>query len=91
MTRYDWVKNALDRYKQYMEKHGKEGIPGLPTGHSMLDSLTGGWRDDDLILLSGRTNEKSLVGLILLFKYGSMYSKQSKCTNNLYNNRNATA
>lgn len=78
MTRYDWVKNALDRYKQYMEKHGKEGIPGLPTGHSMLDSLTGGWRDDDLILLSGRTNEgKSLVGAYFAFQAWK-YVQQAK-------------
>lgn len=63
MNQYDWVKHALERYEQYMLKHGKEGIMGIPTGINALDDLTGGWRDDDLILVSGRTNEgKSLVG-----------------------------
>lgn len=63
MTRYDWVKNAIERYEKYMEKHGMEGLQGLPSGIPALDALTGGWKDDDLILLSGRTNEgKSLVG-----------------------------
>lgn len=62
MTRYDWVKNALERYEKYMEKHGKEGIAGINTGINKLDELTGGWLDDDLILLFGRTgNGKSLV------------------------------
>lgn len=61
MTRYDWVKNAQERYKKYMEKHGQTGIAGIPTGHSELDTLTGGWLDDDLILLSARLGEgKSL-------------------------------
>ena len=63
MERYDWVKNALERYDLYMEKHGQTGLAGIPTGHSELDKLTGGWRDDDLILVSGRLSEgKSLVG-----------------------------
>jgi replicative DNA helicase len=63
MTRYDWVKNALDRYQKYMEKHGTEGLVGLTTGIKGLDKVTGGWKRDDLILLAGRTNEgKSFVG-----------------------------
>ncbi|MEC0276782.1 DnaB-like helicase C-terminal domain-containing protein, partial [Peribacillus frigoritolerans] len=63
MTRYDWVQNALERFKAYMEKHGIEGLHGLTTGLNALDEATGGWKDDDLILVAGRTNEgKSLVG-----------------------------
>lgn len=63
MSRYDWIKNAMDRYKKYMEKHGKEGLAGITTGLKELDKLTGGWKEDDLILLAGRTNEgKSFVG-----------------------------
>ena len=63
MSRYDWVKNAEDRYQEYMKRHGHTGLWGLPTGIKTLDDLTGGWRNDDLILLAGRTNEgKSMVG-----------------------------
>lgn len=62
-TRYDWVKDAQSRYEKYMEKHGQEGLVGLTTGIAELDRLTGGWKEDDLILLAGRTNEgKSFVG-----------------------------
>lgn len=57
MTQYDWVKNAIDRYEKYMEKHGVEGLVGLTTGLKALDDTTGGWKQDDLILLAGRTNE----------------------------------
>ncbi|GEA16782.1 hypothetical protein E308F_30280 [Moorella sp. E308F] len=63
ITRYDWVRDALERYDKYMEKHGQQGLNGLTTGIKQLDEYTGGWRSDDLILLVGRTNEgKSFVG-----------------------------
>ncbi len=66
---YDWVKNAIDRYNEYMLKHGKIGLAGLPTGISKLDEITGGWLDDDLILLASRLNEgKSLLGAFFAFK-----------------------
>ncbi|WP_145052459.1 DnaB-like helicase C-terminal domain-containing protein [Paenibacillus xylanexedens] len=66
---YDWVRNAVSRYEQYMEKHGQEGLAGLPTGIKSLDELTGGWLNDDLILLAGRLNEgKSLLGGFFAFK-----------------------
>jgi replicative DNA helicase len=46
-----------------MKRHGHTGLWGLPTGIKTLDELTGGWRNDDLVLLAGRTNEgKSMVG-----------------------------
>lgn len=68
ISRYDWVKNALERYEKYMEKHGREGLAGLTTGIRKLDELTGGWRSDDLILLAGRTNEgKSFVGIYFAY------------------------
>ena len=68
-TRYDWVKNAEERYLKYMEKHGIEGMIGLSTGIDKLDELTGGWKEDDLILLVGRTNEgKSQVGTYFAYK-----------------------
>ena len=67
-TKYDWVKNALDRYDRYMEQHGKTGLAGLTTGIKGLDAITGGWRADDLILVTGRTNEgKSLIGGFFAF------------------------
>lgn len=63
MSRYDWVTNAKERYDLYMQKHGIEGLTGLTTGLKLLDEATGGWKDDDLILVAGRTNEgKSFVG-----------------------------
>lgn len=68
ITRYDWVKNALDRYEKYMEKHSEEGLSGLTTGIRKLDELTGGWKSDDLILLAGRTNEgKSFIGVYFAY------------------------
>lgn len=61
MTRYDWVKNALERYEKYMHTHGGAEI-GITSGLKGLDELTGGWKEDDLILVSGRLGEgKSLV------------------------------
>jgi replicative DNA helicase len=69
VEQYDWVKNAVERYNEYMKNHGKEGLAGLPTGISKLDELTGGWMEDDLILLAGRLNEgKSLLGTFFAFK-----------------------
>lgn len=69
MTRYDWVLHAAERYEKYMEKHGQEGLLGLTTGLDKLDELTGGWKEDDLILLAGRTNEgKSQVGAFFAYK-----------------------
>lgn len=63
MTRYDWVKDAQSRFDLYMQKHNKEGLSGITTGISTLDRLTGGWKNDDLILVAGRLNEgKSLLG-----------------------------
>lgn len=68
ITRYDWVQNSMDRYEKYMETHGKEGLSGLTTGLKSLDLLTGGWKEDDLILVAGRTNEgKSLIGLFFTY------------------------
>lgn len=66
---YDWVKDAIERYQEYMKKHGKSELAGLPTGIPELDELTGGWLEDDLILLTGRLNEgKSLLGTFFSFK-----------------------
>lgn len=68
ITEYDWIKNAKDRYNKYLEKHGKTGLAGLTTGIKKLDELTGGWKEDDLILLAGRTNEgKSWIALYFAF------------------------
>ncbi|SNS21328.1 Replicative DNA helicase [Anaerovirgula multivorans] len=67
-TRYDWVKDARSRFDAYMEKHGKEGLTGLTTGIPGLDEATGGWQNDDLVLISGRLgNGKSLIGCYFLY------------------------
>ena len=63
INRYDWVKDSEDRYLKYLETHGKEGLSGITTGLRGLDELTGGWKSDDLILLTARLNQgKSLLG-----------------------------
>lgn len=63
LTKHDWVKDAEKRYELYMEKHGKDGLGGIPTGIRELDEITGGWKPDDFILVSARLNQgKSLVG-----------------------------
>lgn len=65
---YDWIKDAVSRYDEYMKKHGSTGLAGLTTGIPKLDDLTGGWVEDDLILLAGRLNEgKSLLGSFFAF------------------------
>lgn len=63
VEQYEWTKHAEDRYKKYIDKHNQQGLSGITTGIKQLDQLTGGWKDDDLVLLAGRTNEgKSWVG-----------------------------
>lgn len=65
---YDWIRDAVSRYDEYMKKHGGTGISGLTTGIPKLDDLTGGWLEDDLVLLAGRLNEgKSLLGTFFAF------------------------
>ena len=65
---YDWVKDAKKRFEEYMKKHGHEGLSGISTGIDSLDKYTGGWKEDDLILVSGRTNEgKSYLGLYFAY------------------------
>jgi replicative DNA helicase len=67
-SKYDWVKDAEKRFSEYMKRHNQEGLSGLTTGIDTLDKLTGGWCEDDLILLSGRTNEgKSFLGLYFIY------------------------
>lgn len=67
-VRYDWVKDAPSRFERYLENHGKEGLKGLTTGIPGLDEATGGWREDDLILLSARTGEgKSFWGVFFAY------------------------
>ena len=76
LSEYSWIKEAQARYEKYMEKHGKDGLPGITTGLPGLDELTGGWKDDDMILISGRLNEgKSLVGLFFCFKAWMAFNK----------------
>lgn len=60
---YSWVKCAIDRFNEYMKRHGRTELPGFPTGISKLDELTGGIMEDDFILVTARTgNGKSLLG-----------------------------
>jgi len=69
VERYDWVKDASLRYNEYLKMHNKEGLSGISTGINKLDDLTGGWREDDLILIAGRTNEgKSLVSAYFAYQ-----------------------
>lgn len=68
LTQYSWVKDVKIRLEKYLESHSNPGLAGIPTGVETLDELTGGWRDDDFILISGRTGEgKSLLALFFAF------------------------
>lgn len=68
-SKYDWVKDAELRFEEYMKRHTKGEIKGLPIGHSKFDEITGGIMEDDLILLVGRTNEgKSLMATYFAYK-----------------------
>lgn len=66
---YDWVKDAKLRYEHYLKTHNSgDELAGISTGIATLDELTGGWREDDLVLIAGRTNEgKSLISLYFLY------------------------
>lgn len=60
---YSWVKSSLDRYDQYMQTHGNDGVRGYPTGLGTIDEIIGGITGDDLLLVTARMGEgKSLVG-----------------------------
>lgn len=62
VTRYDWVKDAPKRFEEYMLLHEQEGLQGITSGIKSLDELTGGWVEDDLVLIAGRLGEgKSLL------------------------------
>jgi len=76
ITKYDWIKNSAERYLKYLEKHGKEGLSGITTGIPELDDITGGWKEDDLVLLAGRTNEgKTFIGLYVAYKAWLSFKK----------------
>jgi len=69
IERYDWVKDAKARYEEYLKTHNNEGLSGISTGISTLDELTGGWKEDDLILIAGRSGEgKSLMGMYFAYQ-----------------------
>lgn len=69
IERYDWVKDARSRYEEYLKIHNKEGLNGISTGINKLDDLTGGWKEDDLILIAGRLGEgKSLVSMFFAYQ-----------------------
>lgn len=61
---YDWARDAMKRYEEYVLRHGQEGLLGLATGIPKLDELTAGWRKKDYILITARLgNGKSWWGL----------------------------
>ena len=69
IERYDWVKDANLRYEEYLKVHNNEGLSGISTGINKLDDLTGGWKEDDLILIAGRLGEgKSLVSMFFAYQ-----------------------
>jgi replicative DNA helicase len=69
IERYNWVKDAKARYEEYLKTHNNEGLSGISTGISTLDELTGGWKEDDLILIAGRSGEgKSLMSMYFAYQ-----------------------
>lgn len=69
IERYDWVKDAKARYKEYLKTHSQEELNGISTGINKLDDLTGGWKEDDLALIVGRLGEgKSLVSAFFAYQ-----------------------
>src|SRR5690606_22207722 len=69
IERYDWVKDAKARYKEYLKIHNQEGLSGISTGINKLDDLTGGWQEDDLTLIVGRSGEgKSLISAFFAYQ-----------------------
>lgn len=51
----DWSKSIEDTLTQIrLAMEDPENISGIPTGHIILDALTGGWQNTDFIVLAGR-------------------------------------
>lgn len=52
-----------DQVEQAAERR-VEGLSGIPSGIRLLDKLTGGWQDENLIIVGGRPGDgKSALGL----------------------------
>ncbi|QRQ99768.1 replicative DNA helicase [Dyadobacter sandarakinus] len=45
---------AVDGMLELMNREKTEGISGITTGVSILDSITGGWEFDDKVIIAGR-------------------------------------
>lgn len=53
-TAMEAVKESLEGINEAMAQHKAGGIIGVTTGSRKLDEYTGGWMDDQLIILAGR-------------------------------------
>ncbi|MDQ6477823.1 DnaB-like helicase C-terminal domain-containing protein [Dyadobacter sp. LHD-138] len=63
-TAKDSGKNALARIDQNMKLQQTGKISGVTTGSKKLDSILGGWQDDQMIIIAGRpAMGKTAVGI----------------------------
>ena len=53
-TSKEAVLESLESINEAMRRHQQGGIIGVTTGSAKLDEYTGGWMDDQLIILAGR-------------------------------------
>lgn len=54
-TPFQEIKNVLIKALEQIEHyHYKSGATGVPSGYRMLDNLTGGFQNSDLIIVAGR-------------------------------------
>jgi replicative DNA helicase len=53
------IKRALhETFEMLQEIHGKHsGVTGVPTGFAVLDNLTGGFQNSDLLIVAGRPSQ----------------------------------
>lgn len=52
VTMHKAVHDTLEMLESIHGKHS--GVTGVPTGFTLLDNLTGGWQNSDLIIIAGR-------------------------------------
>lgn len=57
--------------------HGKHsGVTGVPTGFRVIDTLTGGWQNSDLIIIAGRPSSGKTAFALSLARNAAMHREK---------------
>ena len=60
------AKTSMDRWAEYIEQKGREGMEGLPSPWKVLDELTLGWKRGEFIVVTARLGTGKTWFLVLL-------------------------